>query len=148
MKGRGLHAIRAATVCIVGLSQPAVANPRCDFIDQMLAGTAEFVIAPELRPNMQCTTSRTLGGQNAQHCRWPFAFRAIEARTAFEELSSHVASCLEPEAVQTNDSPVNHPDTYELRVFSVARGTISVSLKDKGALQQTFVFLRVEASVK
>jgi hypothetical protein len=44
------------------------------------------------------------------------------------------------------DQSVNHPDAYDLRLFRLDGAEFAVSLKDKGALQQTLVFLRVPQS--
>ena len=55
-----------------------------------------------------------------------------------------VTSCFGAGAVVSSDTGVNHPDTYDLQMFRTVAGTVSVSLKDKGALQQTYVFLRIE----
>lgn len=41
---------------------------------------------------------------------------------------------------------VNHPDSYHQTVFAVNKRHISVALKDKGALQKTFAFVRLPAN--
>ena len=59
----------------------------------------------------------------------------------FEDFLHRVSDCGAP-IVQTGPL-VSHPDSYHLRQFQVDEKTVSVSLKDKGALAQTYVFLRV-----
>jgi len=61
----------------------------------------------------------------------------------FEATKQGLAACLGPDAKETTDQIVNHPDAYDLREFELDGSTYAVSLKDKGALQQTYVFLRV-----
>ena len=39
---------------------------------------------------------------------------------------------------------VNHPDSYDLRQYAWEGGVVSLSLKDKGALGATMVFLRMQ----
>ena len=124
----------------------ATAGGICAELTQMFDATFEPQIHADLAANMQCGTSTGQSGQTAQHCRWPFAFRAIEARTAFEEMSEQILHCLGEAALQPDEGDVNHPDTYDQRLFLTDRGRVSLALKDKGALQQTFVFLRVEAT--
>jgi hypothetical protein len=66
----------------------------------------------------------------------------MQSLDAFESLLGQVEACANP--IAADPSSVNHPDSYDLRQFSSGVGMISVSLKDKGALNQTYVFLRVE----
>ena len=37
---------------------------------------------------------------------------------------------------------VNHPDSYDLHEWRTPSGTYAISVKDKGALNRTLVFLR------
>ena len=90
-----------------------------------------------------CSMSIAIGGARTLHCHWRFAYRADEANALFERLHEALADCsggAEPEA----DQQVNHPDSYDQRRFGIGGVPVSVSLKDKGALQQTLVFLAVE----
>jgi hypothetical protein len=90
----------------------------------------------------QCSTTLSMNGQTSSNCHWAYEFRADDATNAFETLSDQVAECLQVTDSQS-DQGVSHPDTYDLRIFSSARGEVGVSLKDKGAIQQTLVFLRI-----
>ena len=44
------------------------------------------------------------------------------------------------------DLDVNHPDFYDLKTYTKMETSLAVSLKDKAALDQTYVFLRVSKS--
>ncbi|MEO9517802.1 MAG: hypothetical protein ABJH45_09595 [Paracoccaceae bacterium] len=90
-----------------------------------------------------CTQSLMLAGGSQLHCGWPFAYRAPEASQAFEELVTAVSACLGKDAAVTADLDVNHPDFYDLQTFQLGDQEIGVSLKDKAALSETYVFLRV-----
>ena len=88
-----------------------------------------------------CSTSLELSGARAQNCRWPFTYRAPEATEAFDAVLKATAACLGVQPVADQD--VNHPDSYDLRTFHTDTAQVAVSIKDKGALQQTYVFLRI-----
>lgn len=91
----------------------------------------------------ECSTSLQLGGGQQVQCGWPFAYRADAASAAFDQLNETVAACLGPDTVASRDQSVNHPDFYDLRLYQIAGMETAVSLKDKAALQQTYVFLRI-----
>lgn len=92
----------------------------------------------------ECRTSLALSGGSHVHCNWSFGYRSDQAKQVFQELNSAMATCLGPEATMATDSSVNHPDAYDLRMFDRGGQEFAVSLKDKGALQQTLVFVRVQ----
>ncbi len=96
----------------------------CGWVDAFVAGTV---------PSDAVTC-------DAGVCQWRFEYRALEAHTLFEKIGAALEACLGPEATQ--DAPVNHPDSYDLRVFSAKDGAVYLSIKDKAALDATFVFLR------
>ena len=58
-------------------------------------------------------------------------------------LSERIASCLKATADQNSDTRVNHPDSYDLNRWRVDGRTITLSVKDKAARGQTFVFLTI-----
>ena len=91
-----------------------------------------------------CRPSVGLSGASHVHCHWSFAYRSDAAELVFQGLINQMAACLGPEAIMRADTSVNHPDAYDLRMFDLAGRTFAVSLKDKGALQQTLVFVRVQ----
>lgn len=86
-----------------------------------------------------CGLVRELGGARAVFCTWEFSYRAGAAEDAFETLALQVKTCSgDP---MSAEAPVNHPDSYHLLTFS---GGASVGLKDKVALGETHVILRVQ----
>lgn len=87
-----------------------------------------------------CSTSLVLGGGTSFDCAWGYDYRSVEASEAFEVLVGQVAEC--GDLITAQDQQVSHPDSYDLRQFSVDGKEVSVSLKDKGALNQTYVFFR------
>lgn len=96
----------------------------------------------------KCSTSLGLSGAQSIHCAMGFAYRSDIATTTFEKLVKGTETCIGTAFQSVNDQDVNHPDFYDLRSFKTEDSTISISLKDKGALQMTYVFLRVEARKK
>ena len=92
----------------------------------------------------ECRSSLALSGGSQVHCNWSFGYRSDQAKQVFQGLIGAMAACLGPEAAMTTDSSVNHPDAYDLRMFDRGGQEFSVSHKDKGALQQTLVFVRVQ----
>lgn len=75
-------------------------------------------------------------------CTWTFDLRHPAAQHTF----ASVARLLTPCGPMDTDVAVNHPDTYALNVYAIGGRLVSLSLKDKGARGQTFVFLRVRPS--
>lgn len=130
-------------VLIVALSgMPAVAGTICDDLITMANGDQSPLMLSD-QP-AECRQSRGLSGERHIHCNWGFAYRSTAATSAFETLTSDLSACLGPDAVETADQIVNHPDAYDLRQFVLDGRAFAVSIKDKGALQQTLVFVRVE----
>ncbi len=91
-------------------------------------------------PDAACSTSLILGGGTSTDCAWAFDYRSLEATKAFETLVAKVAEC--GVVISEKDQQVSHPDSYDLRQYEVDGKEISVSLKDKGALNETYVFFR------
>lgn len=92
-------------------------------------------------PEAECSTSLILGGGTSIDCAWAFDYRSDDATGAFERLVADVAEC--GTAINEKDQQVSHPDSYDLRRFVVEGKEVSVSLKDKGALDETYVFVRI-----
>jgi hypothetical protein len=132
---------------VLGSNLSAQTDAFCDQLQSLMvqAGdgvTTSFHLSSRTLAQVDCAPSRGLGGTVSLHCAWPFEYRSMQSLDAFESLLGQVAACANPIAADT--SSVNHPDSYDLRQFSSGVGVISVSPKDKGALNQTYVFLRVE----
>ena len=88
-----------------------------------------------------CGDYLTEQGTNGQFCHWPFPYRDAAANRAFSAMIDAVSACA---TRLTPDAGVNHPDSYDLRQYELGNLLVSLSLKDKGARQQTLIFLRLE----
>jgi hypothetical protein len=146
MKIRFAHLILIIPL-VLGSHLSAQTEAFCDRLENLMvqAGdgvTTSFHLSSRALAQVDCAPSRGLGGTVALHCAWPFEYRSMQALDAFDYLLGQVAACANP--IAADPSSVSHPDSYDLRQFSSGMGVISVSLKDKGALNQTYVFLRVE----
>lgn len=122
----------------------AGAGAFCEQVEALLEGgpTVDEVRLPN-GSGSQCSTSLGLSGATAVNCAWPHTFRDGSARAAFDEALVALQTCVGGQSAATRDQDVNHPDYYDLRLFRTDKGEVGLSLKDKGALQQTYVFLRV-----
>ena len=118
----------------------AHADTYCADLTALTDGTASDIALPSGTQGT-CTTSLDLTGARALNCRWPFDYRAKAATDTFTALLDATTMCLNAEGL--SDQGVNHPDSYDLRTFDTETAQVSISIKDKGALQQTFIFLRV-----
>jgi len=94
----------------------------------------------------KCTMSRSEAGANAYHCTWGFSYRDAAASAFFREVDADLRTCLAGRAESAKDRGVNHPDTYDQRRYGLDDVIVTVSLKDKSALDRTFVFLGVYAA--
>ncbi len=112
---------------------------RSDFADRPIKGTFE----PDLPGKPECSLILQLGGAKAMNCQWSFPFRAPEAGRTFKATVEATQTCEGSKVTLHQDQQVNHPDTYDLRKFVLNGVGIDVSLKDKGALQKSLVFLRI-----
>ncbi len=104
------------------------------------AGAVTVAFPDATAAEASCRAVLELGGIRSLSCNWAFDYRADAARVAFDLLASEITACAgDPIATE---APVNHPDSYDLLSFA---GGISAALKDKAALQETHVILRVQA---
>ncbi|WP_415918984.1 hypothetical protein [Tateyamaria sp. SN6-1] len=118
----------------------AHADTYCADLTVLIDGTATDIALP-FGTQGTCTTSLDLTGARSLNCRWPFDYRAKGATDTFTDLLDVTTKCLNTDGL--SDQGVNHPDSYDLRTFNTDSAQVSISIKDKGALQQTFIFLRV-----
>ncbi|MEM7243026.1 MAG: hypothetical protein AAF429_12650 [Pseudomonadota bacterium] len=91
----------------------------------------------------KCGLSNAGGGLFAHVCQWSFPLRDPAALSFFEEFEANALACLPLGEPLAPDQQVNHPDTYALKQYPFKDGVLNLSLKDKGALGRSFVFLRV-----
>lgn len=135
---------------VVATGGVASAAGVCDDMDQAMqiaqsgapASTATFTLPGDPDAHATCRVSTDLSGANSVNCHWPFAYRAETATAAFADLNAALGACTNAGDAPAQDQPVNHPDSYELRIFQTITGEVGLSLKDKAALQQGYVFLR------
>lgn len=142
------HRQFCAAAFALSLGSPVQAEGLCNTLGDLLAFAGAEQIGAKIEITKQsgsatCTLARSHLMPPAAHCNWAYPFRSPQATGAFEALFDEVAVCLGPDATPTSDDGVNHPDTYDLRRFEGQGMAVDVSLKDKGALQQSYVFLKV-----
>ena len=133
----GKAMIRIASL-VAMMAGPVAGQSLCDVLDQH-----EGAMLNLPRGSAACRDTLALGGARNIHCVLEFAYRSVDATRTFQELVAEVTACAEPGALITVDQSVNHPDAYDLREFENGLRSYAVSIKDKGALQQTLVFVRV-----
>ncbi len=133
--------MKAVLAALLLSTMPAQAF--CPQLEALFDGGKTMTLPQPFSTDAKCTTSRALSGKTSTHCAWPFDYRVPQASQAFDAVIQAVPNCLSTSLQVENDQNVNHPDFYDLRIFQTRRGEVGVSLKDKGGLQQTYVFLRV-----
>ena len=133
--------MKALVAALILTATPAAAF--CPQLEALFTGSKTITLPQPFDTDANCTTSLALSGETSTHCAWPFDYRAPKATQAFEAVIQAVPNCLATSLQVENDQDVNHPDFYDLRIFQAPEGEVGVSLKDKGGLQQTYVFLRV-----
>ncbi len=119
---------------------------RSDFseiADKPKGDTGDHEVTLTLAGASYCTVTKQ-SKSNWYHCGWEFPHRATRAYDTFDELVSRLNDCIGQQATLHEDQSVNHPDFYALRRFELQQADVSVSVKDKGALGSTFVFIRVQ----
>ena len=127
-----------AVVTSAMLALPALAS-NCVVIEK-IDGYASAKAAPLAAT---CTTFLTETTKTGVSCHWVFDFRDAEARAFAADIWDTLKVCRDGVSLE-EDQRVNHPDSYDLQSWRTREGTYSISIKDKGALNQTFVFLRLE----
>ena len=128
------------------LANPVCAKPlvRCNQLQAMLHDVRAGGIAPyDLAGAERCFISTSMNGTKTHHCVWSFPFRDVAAGEGFLATVSEIETCFPNISEPADDKPVNHPDSYDLRQYDVGENTLTISLKDKGALGRTYVFLGV-----
>lgn len=90
-----------------------------------------------------CGVSLQLGGVRLYRCHWKFGYRDAAAGQAFAAKDQMLQKCTGATAQAPQDQQVNHPDSYDLRAYEAGEVRLTTSIKDKGALQETYVFLAI-----
>lgn len=83
-----------------------------------------------------------MGGAEVSHCYSAFAYRDAAALQALAELYADLSACFGARRAQETGALVNHPDSFEQAQFCMNSGSLSLSLKDKAAFQETLIFVR------
>ena len=89
-----------------------------------------------------CRAVLDLDAKKSTSCRWDFDFRDDASKALFETLIAEAQSCVGSDAELARDKQVNHPDSYTLKRYQFDGSALSLSLKDKTALQKTLGFVR------
>ncbi len=127
----------------VALLAATPAQAFCPQLTALFDGASTLTLPEPFGAKANCTTSLGLSGVTSTHCAFAFDYRSPEATEAFQAVIQAVPTCLDTAGEMESDQDVNHPDFYDLRIFQAAKGEVGVSLKDKGGLQETYVFVRV-----
>ena len=106
-----------------------------DFRD--LTGSGADLVGAE-----NCVLSLAAGGVRRTTCRWRFDYRDPAAAEAFTRMEGAVQACL-PALTRSREPGVNHPDTFDQRRYGDGDIEVTLSLKDKVALDTSFIFLGV-----
>lgn len=136
-----------ATILSLAAPYSVSANPICAAVATLLgpdASITQLTLPPPFSGSSKCSSALAQSGGRFTYCAWPFDYRAPVAHDAFKQLVDAVPTCLGLGVEGENDQKVNHPDFYDLQVFKSPQAEVSVSLKDKAGLQETYVFLRVQ----
>ena len=80
-------------------------------------------------------------------CRWSFALGDPVSRSVFDALIEYMRAC-PTFAKAVRDTGVNHPDFYDAWSIQTEDQGFTISIKDKSALQQTYVVLRVMSEMR
>jgi hypothetical protein len=115
----------------------------CLSAQKMMIGQNKHHPSIEGRP---CVLMRSLGANDQYLCSLEFPFRSDDARATYDKYVDEIRGCLGEDKEVPVGPAVNHPDSYDQTVFAVRGRQISVALKDKGALQKTYVFVRLPAN--
>ncbi|MEO0486728.1 MAG: hypothetical protein AAF092_12555 [Pseudomonadota bacterium] len=129
---------RARALAVVLACGPSLASATCP----TLPAFAERGGLPTLNGQApRCARSQVLGGGLSEDCFWSFELRSETARSHFAVLLAELKDCsAEPPTIAA--SSVNHPDSFDQVTGVIAGTAVSLSLKDKGALGQTLIFVR------
>ena len=114
----------------------------CDLAQGLLDGGTDVPVLG----GVSCGRVNSADGKDQYFCALEHPFRSDMARDTYEKYVAEARVCFGDGAAVPVGPAVNHPDSYDQVVFDVNGRDISVSLKDKGALQKTYVFIRLPAN--
>ncbi len=134
-----LAAVSTAVFCC----QSAEAQTCAEFA-AFVAGEGTPVVADRFPV---CSKSKVLGGGQSTDCHWMFDYRAGAARESFRAMIADLAVCVDGDLTKEAKG-VNHPDSFDQVTGQLGGLPVSLSLKDKGGVGQTLIFLRVATRVE
>lgn len=126
-------------VCLAALPLASETSQACEPFQYL----ETFTQADHAPSGSSCATYLSQVSSTGISCHWQFAYRDAAAEVLASKLWSGLMTCRAGQE-RAEDLPVNHPDSYFLRVWDVDTGVYRLSIKDKAALGATFVFLRFE----
>lgn len=128
-----------ATVILGWNAGMATANEFCNQLDQMVSSG----VPPSLQQSnlKSCGPTKEVDAGVSYFCYWQFEFRSEQAKQHYLELSNMIGECAKKLTIH-NSTQVNHPDSYDQLLYENKQNDFSLSLKDKGGLDKTLVFLR------
>ena len=132
------HIAFCAALTVMGLTGTSVAQ---DCI--VLMSVESFSATGNAPAGAVCQIYQTMDGTTGTSCHWAFAYRGDDHQPFADALWQKVTSCTAGQPVP-NDPQVNHPDSYGLKTWNTSDSSYSVAIKDKAALNKTFVFLRAD----
>lgn len=106
--------------------------------------TAAIAVPPSLAGAEDCDLIQPLSAPKSYLCMWAFPYRTTAAYGRFETFNRDLRECFGEPAPSSREQRVNHPDFYDLRLYRLDQVEVLVSIKDKSALQKTYLFLRVQ----
>ena len=149
MAGSGPN-ISSCFALLIALTCPQIthADTFCTSLKALVTeARSNFADSPPvaLKGAQSCRLTRNLAAPDAYFCAWDFPYRAPKADQTFARFNQSAQTCFDDLTALDADQPVNHPDSYDLRQYRLGDINLSVSLKDKTALQKTYVFIRISA---
>jgi len=130
---------RLAIVTIMAIQPTSGMADACTRISA-LESYEDTGLAPE---GSICETFVGLIYSRGVSCFWEFPFRSTDATSIFNVMWAEVTDCKKIVS-SSDDKPVNHPDSYQLKEMIANDGVYRVAIKDKGLENRTLVFLTVE----
>ena len=89
-----------------------------------------------------CTVSKSSEG-NSYHCVWKFPLQSPDAAQKFRDIEGILKECMRSGTAAKRDKGVNHPDFYDAAQFLLENAKVTLSIKEKSTLQNTFISLRI-----
>lgn len=140
---------RGALALAACLAPPGVMAETCMPLQRLMdaadTGFAQEVPDSTFADATACDLARVSGGGATYLCYWEFAYRDPAATDVLNALDRDIRKCLSGLSAQPRVGDVNHPDTYLQKAYQRGTVTVSAALKDKAALAQTLIFLRLDA---